>query len=261
MDGERTNDVNVEDSTTEFATISLSLDFDVPETVVPEIVVDNAPVEVEPEPEPQPQLQMQPQPEQELIVVLEEPCVSAPAPTVTAIRLGSGADDNLSTSVSDVESENMDNRSQRNRSRRNRSRRSRSRRSRSRRSRNRRSSSRSSLSRHTRSDDSEFSVHIDEDEIGTELMAGSSRGGQKTIREGRRARKAPLVSRRGGNVTRGSHTSKKSARGIRSDQQLARGIRGGRKTAKNAPPRASRTVWNGRLRSQITSRKKLSKAK
>ncbi|KAL5237847.1 hypothetical protein ACI65C_005257 [Semiaphis heraclei] len=283
MDDERTSDVNMEDSTTEFATIPLSLEFDVPETVVPENVVDNAPVEVEPEqeqepeqePEPEPESEPQPEPEQEMIVLLEEPCVSVPASTVTAIRLGSGADDNLSTSVGDVESENMDKRSRRSlrhgrRSRRSRSRsrsrsrrgysrrrRSRSHRSRSRRSRRRRSRSRSSLSRHTTSDESDFSVHIDDD-IADELVAGSSRGGQKMARGGRRAKKAPRTSRRGGNVTRGSYVGKKATRGIRSGRQLARGIRSGRKTAKNAAPR---TVWSDRLRSNTTSRKKISKTK
>lgn len=227
MDGGSNSDVNavIEDVTTEFATIPLLLEFDVPETVVPINVENNAPVEMEQEPQ------------QEPVTVFSAPSVVTAIPTVTAVRLDSGADDNLSTAVADVESENIDQCDHRDRSR-GRSRRSRSR-SRSRRSR-------------SRSDDSDFSVHIAEDKIPDELVASTSCGGQKATCGIRRVRKVALArGRRGGKDTRGSRVSDKLIRGRKS----TRG-RKGRKTSKSAP---ARSTWSGRLRSNNTNKR--SKAK
>lgn len=243
MDGESSSDCNavMEDVTTEFETIPLLLEFDVQETEVPINVEDNTPVEMEPEPQ------------QEPVAALAEPSVVTAITAVDAVRLGSGADDNLSTAVAEVESENMDQRSRRNRSRGRRSQRSRGRRSRSRgrRSRGRGRRSRSRRSR-SRGDDSDFSVHIAEDEIPTELLASTSRGGQKTARFRRRVRKVALArGRSGGKATRDNRISDKPTRGRKS----TRGRRG-RKTAKSVP---ARSIWSNRLRSNNTNKR--SKAK
>jgi len=234
MDGESTNDVIVvgEDATTEFSTIPLMMEFKEPETLNP-VTVNNEPVEMEPEPQ------------QEPIAELSVPqAVSTAATTVTAIRLGSGADDHPTMAASDVEEENMDRRTRRTRSRGRRSRRSRGRRSRRSRGRRSRSRSRSRRSR-SRSDDGDFYVQIADDEISAELAAGSSRGGQKTSRGSRRAKKLAITGRRGGKATRESRVSGQAIRGTRGGRKSARGSRRGRKTTECV---TARSMWSERLR-------------
>ncbi|CAI6358190.1 unnamed protein product [Macrosiphum euphorbiae] len=238
MDGERTNDHTVvgEDATTEFSTIPLMMEFREPETVNP-VTVNQEPVEMAPEP--------QQEPIAELTV---PPAVNTAVTTVTAIRLGSGADDTPTTTESaDVEDENTDRRARRTRSRGRRSRRSR---------RGRRSRSRSRRSRRSRSrsDDGDFYVQIADDEISAELAAGSSRGGgQKTARGGRRAKKLAITGRRGGKATHESRVSGKASRGTRGGRKSARGSRRGRKTTECV---TARTMWYERLRPLSLNRNK-----
>ncbi|XP_008188970.1 uncharacterized protein LOC103311176 [Acyrthosiphon pisum] len=230
MDGESTNDIIVvgEDVTTEFSTIPLTMEFEEPE-IVNHLTVNNEPVEMEPE--------LQQEPIAELAV---PPAVSTAATTVTAIRLGSGADDNPTTAASDVEEENTDRRARRTRSRGRRSRRGRGRHSRGRRSRSRRS--RRSRSR---SDYDDFYVQIADDEISA-APAGSSRGSRKTARG------------RGGKATQSNHGRGKAIRGTRHGRNSSSGSRRGRKTTEcmNA-----RTMWSERLRPLSLLRNKKSKTK
>jgi len=232
MDGERTNDIIEigEDATNEFSTIPLMTEFGEPETVNP-VTMNQEPVEMAPEPQQEPIAELALPPE-----------ANTAATTVPAIRLGSGADDNPTTAAgADVEDENMDRRARRTRSRRSRRDRSRSRRSR----RNRRSRS--------RSDDGDFYVQIADDEISAELAAGSSRGGQKTARGGRRTKKLAITGRRGGKATHESRVSGKATRGTRSGRKSARGSRRGRKTTECV---TARTMWSERLRPLSLNRDK-----
>ncbi|KAL4105162.1 hypothetical protein QTP88_020434 [Uroleucon formosanum] len=251
MDSECTNDVIVaeEDATIELSTIPLMLEFEEPETVNP-TTENNESVEIEPEPQQEP-----------IEVLALSPAVSTDITAVTAIRLGSGADDNPTTATGDVEDENVDRRARRTRNRNRRSRhgrgrRSRSRRSRSRRSRSRRSQSRRSRSRRnrrsrSRSDDSDFSVQIADDEISAQLAAGNGRGGRNTSRDGRRAKELAITGHRGGKTTRESHVT-------RGGRKSTRGSRRDRKTVESV---TARTIWSERLRPLSSYRNKKSKAK
>ncbi|KAL4105161.1 hypothetical protein QTP88_020433 [Uroleucon formosanum] len=253
MDGKCTNDVIMAegDATIEFSAIPLMLEFEEPETVN-STTENNELVEMEPEPQREP-----------IEVLALSPAVSTDTTAITAIRLGSGADDNPTTATGDVEDENVDRRARRTRSRSRRSRRGRGRRSRSRRSRSRRSQSRRSRSRRnrrsrSRSDDSDFSVQIADDEISAELAAGNSRGGRNTSRGGRRAKELAITGHRGGKATRDSHVSAKAIRGTRGGQKSTRGSRRDRKTVESV---AARTIWSERLRPLSSYRNKKSKAK
>ncbi|XP_026819236.1 serine/arginine repetitive matrix protein 2-like [Rhopalosiphum maidis] len=274
MDGESTIDVDAgADNSRDIVTIPLLLTFDEPETVEP-LIVDNDLSENETEPGPQ----------QEPVEVSAMPSADMAVSTaVTAVRLGSGADDNPSTATAadNAEAENMDMRGRRIRSdsrgRRSRSRRSRSRRSRSRssRSRNRRSRSRSRRGRSRRvrspaSDDSgdlTFVVEVGEDEVSTEMEAGGSRGGsrggssggRKVARGGgRKTAKTAHNGRRVGKtaVARGGRVEKNQA--ARGGRKSAKRSRRGRKTTESMP---RQTLWTGRLRSRNTHRQKKSQPK
>ncbi|CAI6355328.1 unnamed protein product [Macrosiphum euphorbiae] len=237
MDGESTNDVIVvgEDATTEFSTIPLMMEFEERETVetVNPVPVNQEPVEMEQEPQQEP-----------FVESAVPPAVNTVATTVTAIRLGSGADDNPTTAAGDVEEENMDRRARSTRSRGRRSRRGRSRSRRSRRRRSRRGRS--------RSDDGDFYVQIADDDISA-APAGSSRGSQKTARGGRRAKNLAITSRRGGKATQSSQARDNAIRGTRGGRKSARGSRRGRK---NTECVTARTMWSERLRPISLNRNK-----
>ncbi|KAF0737149.1 serine/arginine repetitive matrix protein 2-like [Aphis craccivora] len=240
MDGGNTADVNSRaDDSGNVARIPLLLEFDEPETAMDPLIADNDLPEAELEIGTQQQAQ-------EMLVTM--PSADLPVANVVAVRLGSGADDDLSTAAEAVEDmENMDRRgSRRRRGRRHRSRRSHGRRSRSR-SRSRRGRSRRGRSRSdwSESEGSEMTVVLevdDDDDVSTERAADGSRGRRKASRGrvGGRGRKAG--GRRGvakGAATRGARKSSKRDRR-------------GRKTAGGEPAR--RTLWTDRLRSRKTRR-------
>jgi len=247
MDGANTTDVNSgADDSGEVTRIPLLLEFDEPETVMEPLIADNDLSEAEVE------IRTQEEPAQEVLATM--PSADLPVATAVAVRLGSGADDDLSAvaEAEDVaEAENMD---RRRRGRRHRSRRSRGRRSRSRRSRGRRSRSRSRRGRSRRgrsrsdwseSENSEMTVVVeivDDDNVSTERAADGSRGGRKASRgrAGGRGRKAG--GRRG--------VAKRAA--IRGARKSTKRDRRGRKTAGGEPAR--RTLWTDRLRSRKTRR-------
>ncbi|XP_060845422.1 CLK4-associating serine/arginine rich protein-like, partial [Rhopalosiphum padi] len=258
MDGENTIDIHAgTDDSGDIVTIPLLLTFDEPETVEP-LIVDNDISENE----------MDPEPQQELDEVSAMPSADMAVSTaVTAVRLGSGADDNPSTAAADdAEAENMDMRGRRTRSgsRRRRGRRSRSRRSRSRsRSRSRRGRSRRVRSPASDDSDLSFVVEIGEDEVSTEMEAGGSGGGSSVSRKvarggGRKTTKTALNGRRVRKtaVARGGRVEKNQA--ARGGRKSAKRSRRGQKTAESVP---RRTLWTGRLRSRNTHRQKKSQPK
>jgi len=247
MDGESTNDVIMigGDVPTEFSVIPLLMEFEETETVNP-VTVKNEPVEIEPEQRQEPIAELAvPQAVSTAATTAvtairlgsgEEDNPTTAATTFTAIRLGSGADDNPTTAAGDVKDENMDRPSCRNRSRGRISRRGRSCRSRSR---SRRSRSRSV------DDDGDFYVQIADDEILAYLEAGNKRGGQKTAIGGRRAKKLEITGRRGGKATYESRVSGKAIGRTHGGRKSARGSHRGRKTTECG---TARTIWSERLR-------------
>ncbi|CAH1731778.1 unnamed protein product [Aphis gossypii] len=237
MDGGNTTDVNSgADDSEDVTRIPLLLEFDETETVMEPLIADNDLSEAEVE------IRTQEEPAQEVLATM--PSADLPVATAVAVRLGSGADDDLSAAAEaedDAGAENMD---RRRRGRRHRSRRSRGRRSRSR-SRRRRSRRGRSRSDRSESENSEMTVVVeivDDDNVPTERAADRSRGGRKASRgrgdgRGRKAGGRRGVAKRA--VTRGARKSTK------------RGRRG-RKTAGGEPAR--RTLWTDRLRSRKTRR-------
>ncbi|KAF0762201.1 serine/arginine repetitive matrix protein 2-like [Aphis craccivora] len=227
MDGGNTTDVNSgADDSGDVARIPLLLEFDEPETVTEPLIADNDLPEAELE------IGTHEEPAEEVSATM--PSADLPVANVVAVRLGSGADDDLSSAAeADAEAENMDRRG---------SRRRRGRRHRSRRSRNRRSRSRSRRSRRgdwSGSEDSEMTVVVEiaDDDVSTERAADGSRGGRKASRG------------RGGGRGRRGVAKRAATRGAR--KSAKRGRRG-RKTAGGEPAR--RTLWTDRLRSRKTRR-------
>lgn len=244
MDGGNTTDVNSgADNFGDVTTIPLLLELDEPETVIESLIADNDLPEAELE------IGTQEEPAQEVLAAM--PSADLSVANAIAVRLGSGADDDLSAvteAEDDAEAENMDRRgSRRRRSRRHRSRSRRSRSRHNRRSRRSRSRSRRGRSRSdwSGSEDSEMTVVVeivDDDGVSTERATNGSRGGRKASQGGGGGRGRKTGGRRG-------VAKKATTRGARKSSK--RGRRG-RKTVGGEPAR--RTLWTDRLRSRKTRR-------
>lgn len=187
-------------------TIPLLLEFDEPETTIELLIADNDLLEVV--------LKLRPHEEPEQEMLAATPSADPPVFNAIGVRLGSGADDNPSTTTAakaedDSVAENID-RCGRDGSRRNRSRRTRSRCGRS-------------YNARSGSDDSEMSVVV---EIADEQAVGISRGGRKTSRGGC-GRKADKTAAGGQRVVT------KKARGVGADKKQA--PHGARKSSKGGP--------------------------